>query len=58
VFHDLAAVRSEAIESARELMASGIVDGGRIGIERSMLICDASGTALLVLPFREAIDLT
>jgi len=55
VFHDLEAARREAIESARELMASGIVDRGRIGIERSMLICDASGTALLVVPFRDAI---
>jgi hypothetical protein len=56
--HDLEAARREAIESARELMAAGIVSDGRIGIERSILICDASGTALLVLPFREAIALT
>ena len=55
VFRDLEAVRSEAIESARELMASGIADGGRIGIERSMVVCDASGTELLVVPFRDAI---
>jgi len=58
VFRDLEAVRSEAIESARELIASGIVDRGRIGIERSMLICDASGAALLVVPFRDAIALS
>src|SRR5262245_41991855 len=54
-FHDdLEGARSEAIESARALMAANILDEGRIGIERSMTICDASGTALLVLPFHEA----
>src|SRR5262249_38228466 len=31
VFHDLEAARSEAIESARELMAAGIVEEGQIG---------------------------
>jgi len=57
-FHDhLEGARNEAIESARELMAAGILDEGRIGIERTITICDASGTALLVLPFREAMDL-
>jgi len=55
-FYELEAARSEAIESARELMASGIADQGRIGIERSIVVCDASGATVLVLPFREAID--
>src|SRR5262245_9865753 len=55
-FHDdLEGARSEAIESARELMAAGILDEGRIGIERSITICNASGTVLLVLPFCEAV---
>jgi hypothetical protein len=58
LLRDLEAARREAIESARELMAAGIVNEGRIGIERSILICDASDNALLVLPFREAIALT
>src|SRR5262245_28839142 len=53
-YDDLEGARSEAIESARELMAAGILDEGRIGIERSITICNASGTVLLVLPFREA----
>ena len=57
-FYELEAARSEAIESARELMAAGIVEEGQIGIERSMAVCDASGTTLLVLPFREVIDLS
>jgi len=39
-------------------MAAGIVEEGQIGIERSMAVCDASGTTLLVLPFREVIDLS
>ena len=46
------------LSKVHELMASGIVDRGRIGIERSMLICDASGAALLVVPFRDAIALS
>jgi hypothetical protein len=55
-FHDdLEGARSEAVESARELMADGILSEGQIGIERSITICDARGTALLVLPFRDAI---
>src|SRR5262249_29083814 len=58
VLDDLEAARSEAIESARELMVTGIVDEGRIGIERSIVVCDASGTTLLMLPFCEAITLT
>ena len=57
-FVDLAAARSEAIKSARELMAVGIVDEGRIGIERSMVICDAAGRTLCVLPFRKTIGLS
>src|SRR5262245_25950133 len=57
-FHDLETARSEAVECARELMAAGIMDEGRIGIERSMVICDANGTTLLVLPFREAVVLS
>ena len=53
--HDLEAAHSEAIESARELMAHSIVGKGLIGIERSMVICDASDATLLVVPFRDAI---
>jgi hypothetical protein len=52
---DLEAARGQAIESARELMADGIVGKGQIGIKRSMEICDASGTTLLVLPFHETV---
>jgi len=53
--HDLEAARKYAIESARELMVHSIVGEGRIGIERSVEICDAGGATLLILPFREMI---
>lgn len=53
--HDLEAARSLALDSARELMVHSIKSEGRIGIERSMEICDVGGATLLVLPFREAI---
>jgi hypothetical protein len=36
-------------------MVHSIVGEGRIGIERSMEICDAGGATLLILPFREVI---
>jgi hypothetical protein len=54
-FHNLEAARREAIACARELMAEGILDGGHIGVERSIVICDVNGRTLLVLPFRQAI---
>jgi|RhiMethySRZTD1v2_1073278.scaffolds.fasta_scaffold4308054_2 hypothetical protein len=53
--HGLEAARHEAIASARELMAHSIVGEGRIGIERSIEICDARGATVLVLPFRQAV---
>src|SRR5262245_6111282 len=51
---DLRAARTEAIVSARELMAQSIATSGRIGIDRSVEISDAKGATLLVVPFWEA----
>ena len=51
---DLGAARTEAIVSARELMAQSIATSGRIGIDRWVEISDAKGATLLVLPFWEA----
>jgi hypothetical protein len=51
---NLGAARTEAIVSARELMAQSIADSGRIGIDRRVEISDARGATLLVVPFWEA----
>lgn len=52
---DLAAARAEAILCARELMSQGVLDGGRLGIERLFEIADEGGRTLLMVPFREAV---
>jgi len=52
---DLGAARTEAIVSARELMAVGIATSGSIGIDRSVEISDVRGSILLVVPFWEAV---
>jgi hypothetical protein len=52
---DLAAARTEAIQSARELMSQGVLDKGRLGIDRLVEIADEAGQVLLCVPFREAI---
>ena len=53
---DLSVARTEAIVSARELMAESIATVGSIGIDRSVEISDAGGAILLVVPFREAVS--
>jgi Domain of unknown function (DUF6894) len=55
--YDLQAARDEAIKSARELMADSIVSEGRIGIDRSIEVSDATGFTLLVIPFRRAVTM-
>ena len=54
-FANLDAARIEALECARELMSQGILNGGRLGIERMFEIADGTGCTLLTVPFREAI---
>jgi len=55
--HDLQAARDQAIKSARELMADSIVSEGRIGIDRSIEVSDATSITLLVVPFRQAVTM-
>jgi len=52
---NLEAARNEAIQSARQLMVDSIVTEGRVGIYRSIEVCDAKGARLLVVPFTEAV---
>jgi hypothetical protein len=52
---NLEAARIEAIESARELMIDSIVTEGRVGIARSIEVCDEQGARLLVVPFCNAV---
>ena len=52
---NLEAARNEAIQSARQLMVDSIVTEGRVGISRSIEVCDAKGARLLVVPFAEAV---
>ena len=52
---NLEAARIYAIESARQLMVDSIVTEGRVGIARSIEVCDADGAQLLVVPFCNAV---
>jgi hypothetical protein len=54
-FASLEAAKAEAIECARELMSQGVLDGGRLGLDRIFVITDEMGRTLLTVPFREAI---
>jgi hypothetical protein len=51
----LEAARIEAVQSARQLMVDSIVTEGRVGIARSIEVCDANGARLLVVPFCKAV---
>ena len=53
---NLEAARTYAIESARQLMVDSIVTEGRVGIARSIEVCDANGAQLLVVPFSTAVS--
>ena len=55
LLNNLEAARDQAIESARELMVYSIEGEGRLGITRSVEICDAGSRILCVLPFRETV---
>jgi hypothetical protein len=54
-FPSLAAVRTEAIARARELMSQGVLNGGKLGLERVFDIADETGRTVLMVPFREAV---
>ncbi len=51
---DLAEVRQQAIEAARQLVANAIL-GGTAPLGRAFRITDEAGHVLLVLPFRDAL---
>jgi Domain of unknown function (DUF6894) len=51
----LEAARIEAVQSARQLMVDSIVTEGRVGIARSIEVCDANGARLLIVPFCKAV---
>ena len=53
---NLAAARTEAIESARELISAAVLTGSPLGLQRSFQIDDADGVTLLNVPFSEAIN--
>jgi hypothetical protein len=56
-FPNLAAVRLEAIENAREIMSQDLLCSGNIRAARSFEIADATGRILLIVPFRDAVEL-
>jgi hypothetical protein len=53
---NLEAARIYAVQSARQLMVDSIVTEGRVGIARSIEVCDANGAQLLVVPFSTAVS--
>ena len=53
---DVAAARTEAILSARELMSHSIIGHGRLGMERRFEITDDQGNTIAIVPFREAVS--
>ena len=55
VYPNLAAARSEAIESARELMADRVRRGKRPDGDQFEIV-DAAGMTVLTVPFQEAFD--
>jgi len=52
---DLAAAKTEAVLSARELMSQSIVGDGRLGIERRFEIADYKSKTVATVPFRDAV---
>ena len=52
---DLEAVRNDAVEGAREIMADDI-RSGRKPEDRTMLVRDENGITVLTLPFLDAIS--
>ena len=54
-YPSLTEARLDAIKSARELMAEGIL-AGKLSRQRTFDITDASGNIVLVVPFADAIE--
>jgi hypothetical protein len=56
-FPSLAEARTEAVRSARELMAANVASGKKPNHNHSRFeVADESGRVVLVMPFEEAID--
>jgi len=53
---NLEAARIYAVQSARQLMVDSIVTEGRLGMARSIEVCDGNGKRLLVVPFCKAVS--
>lgn len=54
---DLAAVRTEAIEAAREVMGAEVKQG-RLCLSCHIEVTDEHGERVLVIPFRDALTIT
>ena len=54
-FQSLAAARTEALESARELIGQCLLEGLPLGLKRHFEIVDAEGRRLAQVSFAEAI---
>jgi hypothetical protein len=57
-FADIEDARREAVESARDLMASNLRDGKPLGLHRSFRIMDDSGALLDEVTFDDAVPRT
>lgn len=53
---DLDAVRVEAIEGAREILAQNVKKGTVIA-GRKFEVCDEEGTVVAIIPFSDAVEL-
>jgi hypothetical protein len=53
---NLDAVRAEAIQGARQILAQNVMSGSVV-TGRKFEICDEQGKVLLVVPFSEAVKL-
>ena len=54
-FANVDAAREEALESARELMASDLREGKPLRLDRSFVVSDDGGMDLFTVQFRDAL---
>jgi hypothetical protein len=52
---DLASAKSEAIESARDLMAECLRSGRPLGLDRTMVVADENGATVAEVSFEAAL---